>query len=44
MQGGVVKENDAPRLQMLRDPLEDGIGIVILPIQTIHIGKGLKAA
>ena len=44
MQGGVVKENDAPRLQMLRDPLEDGIGIVILPIQTIPIGKGLKTA
>ena len=44
VQGGVVKEHDAPRLQMLRDPLEDGIGIVILPIQTIPIGKGLKAA
>ena len=44
VQGGVVKEHDAPRLQMLRDPLEDGIGIVILPIQTIPIGKDLKAA
>ena len=44
VQRSVVEQHDAPRLQMLRDPLEDGIGIVILPIQTIPIGKGLKAA
>ena len=37
VEGGVVEQNDATRLQLLRDPLIDGFGIVIFPVQTVHI-------
>lgn len=42
VEGGVVEQNDAPRLQLLRDPLIDGFGIVIFPVQTIPAGNSLK--
>ena len=32
-----MEQNNAPRLQLLRDPLIDGFGIVIFPVQTIHV-------
>lgn len=43
MEGGVVEQDDAPGLQMLCDTLEDGVGVVILPVQTIPAGNRVKA-
>lgn len=39
---GIVEQNDAPRLQVLCDPLVYSLGVVILPVQAVPIGKDLK--
>ena len=42
VQRGVVEQHDAPRLYLGGHPLADGIRVVVLPVQGIHIGKDLK--
>ena len=37
MQRRIVKQYNAPRLQILRHPLKNRLGIVVLPVQTVHI-------
>ena len=38
----VVEQHDASRLHLGRHPLIDGVGIVVLPVQGVPIGKDLK--
>ena len=44
VQRRVVKQHDAPRLQVLRHPLENRLGVVVLPVQTVPAGNRLKPA
>ena len=44
VQSRVVKQHDAPRLQVLRHPLENRLGVVVLPVQTCPAGNRLKPA
>lgn len=39
---GIVEQHDAPRLHLGCHPLVNGIGIVILPVEGVPIGKDLK--
>ena len=42
VEGGVVEQHDAPRPHLGRDPPENGVSVVVLPVQTIpnpHTGK-----
>ena len=40
MLGGVVEQNDGPRLDLVHDPLGDLIRWDFLPVQTIPNGSG----
>ena len=42
VQRGIVEQHDAPRLQVLRHPLENSLGVVVLPVQGVPIGNDLK--
>ena len=42
VEGGIVEQHDAPRLHLGGDPLVDGVRVVVLPVQGIHIGNDLK--
>ena len=42
VQGGVVEQHNAALLHPAGHPLADGVGIIVLPIQRVPIGKDLK--
>lgn len=42
VQRGIVKQHDAPRLHLGRHPLAYRLRVVVLPVQGVPIGKGLK--
>ena len=42
VQRGVVEQDDAPLLHSAGHPLADGVGVIILPVQGVPIGKDLK--
>ena len=42
VEGGVVEQHDAARLHLGGHPPTDGVRVVILPVEGIHIGKDLK--
>ncbi len=42
VQRGVVEQHDAALPHPAGHPLADGIRVVVLPVQGIHIGKDLK--
>ena len=43
VEGGVVEQHDGPGAQLIADPFADGPGVIVLPVQTVPIGKDLKS-
>ena len=39
---GIVEQHDTAGLHLGGDPLVDGVGVVVLPVEGIPIGKDLK--
>ena len=38
-----MEQHDGPGAQLIADPFADGPGVIVLPVQTVPIGKDLKS-